>query len=67
MKDQAASWIANLIRYRQEGYVPDRDVIVALTTDEETRDHIKQFSEEREFLYRLVKALSSPSPPGSRP
>jgi acetylornithine deacetylase/succinyl-diaminopimelate desuccinylase-like protein len=34
-KAQAAVWIANLIRYRQEGLVPDRDVIVALTADEE--------------------------------
>lgn len=39
MKDQAAAWITNLIRYKQEGYVPDRDVIVALTADEETGDH----------------------------
>ncbi|MCX6550704.1 MAG: M20/M25/M40 family metallo-hydrolase [Acidobacteria bacterium] len=34
-KAQAAIWIANLIRYRQEGLVPDRDLIVALTADEE--------------------------------
>jgi acetylornithine deacetylase/succinyl-diaminopimelate desuccinylase-like protein len=34
-KGQAAIWIANLIRYKQEGFVPDRDVIVALTADEE--------------------------------
>jgi acetylornithine deacetylase/succinyl-diaminopimelate desuccinylase-like protein len=34
-KAQAAVWIANLIRYRREGYVPDRDIIVALTADEE--------------------------------
>lgn len=35
-KAMAAIYVANLIRYRQEGYVPDRDIIVALTTDEET-------------------------------
>lgn len=35
-KAMAAIWIANLIRYKQEGFIPDRDVIVALTTDEET-------------------------------
>ena len=28
-------WIANLIRYRREGFKPDRDIIVALTADEE--------------------------------
>ena len=34
-KAQAAMWIANLIRYKREGYKPDRDIIVALTADEE--------------------------------
>lgn len=34
-KSQAAVWIANLLRYKREGYVPDRDIIVALTADEE--------------------------------
>lgn len=34
-KAQAAVWIANLIRYRREGFKPDRDLIVALTADEE--------------------------------
>jgi acetylornithine deacetylase/succinyl-diaminopimelate desuccinylase-like protein len=34
-KAQAAVWIANLIRYRREGYKPDRDIVVALTADEE--------------------------------
>src|SRR6267154_3050366 len=37
-KFMAASFIANLIRYRQEGYRPDRDIIVALETDEEILD-----------------------------
>ena len=35
-KAGAAMLIANLIRYRREGYVPDRDLIVVLTQDEET-------------------------------
>ena len=35
MKDMAACWIANLIRFRQEGFTPARDIIVALTADEE--------------------------------
>ena len=34
-KAQAAIWIANLIRYKREGLRPDRDIIVALTADEE--------------------------------
>src|SRR3954466_479554 len=37
-KYMAASFVANLIRYRQEGYKPDRDIIVALETDEEILD-----------------------------
>jgi acetylornithine deacetylase/succinyl-diaminopimelate desuccinylase-like protein len=37
-KYMAASFISNLIRYRREGYRPDRDIIVALTTDEEIAD-----------------------------
>jgi len=38
VKGQAAIWIANLIRYKQEGFVPVRDLIVALTADEEAGD-----------------------------
>jgi acetylornithine deacetylase/succinyl-diaminopimelate desuccinylase-like protein len=34
-KAQAATWIANLIQYKKEGFKPDRDIIVALTADEE--------------------------------
>lgn len=34
-KAQAAAFVANIIRLKQEGYVPDRDIIVALTADEE--------------------------------
>jgi acetylornithine deacetylase/succinyl-diaminopimelate desuccinylase-like protein len=34
-KAQAAIWIANLIRYKREGFKSDRDIIVALTADEE--------------------------------
>ena len=34
-KAQAAVWIANLIRYKREGFRPERDIIVALTADEE--------------------------------
>jgi acetylornithine deacetylase/succinyl-diaminopimelate desuccinylase-like protein len=34
-KAQASVWVANLIRYKREGYKPSRDIIVALTADEE--------------------------------
>src|SRR5690242_8955262 len=34
-KAQASIWVANLIRYKREGWKPDRDLIVALTADEE--------------------------------
>ena len=37
-KFMAAVFVANLIRYKQEGYRPDRDIIVALETDEEIID-----------------------------
>jgi acetylornithine deacetylase/succinyl-diaminopimelate desuccinylase-like protein len=37
-KYMAAAFVANLIRYRQEGYKPARDIIVALETDEEILD-----------------------------
>jgi acetylornithine deacetylase/succinyl-diaminopimelate desuccinylase-like protein len=38
-KAMAANFVANLIRYRQEGFKPRRDVIVALTADEEGGTH----------------------------
>ena len=34
-KYMAAAFVANHIRYKKEGYKPDRDLIVALTADEE--------------------------------
>src|SRR5437588_2430424 len=34
-KAMAAIFVANLIRYKQEGFRPDRDIVVALTADEE--------------------------------
>ena len=34
-KAMAAAFVANLIQYKQEGFRPDRDIILALTTDEE--------------------------------
>lgn len=37
-KAMAAIFVANLIRYKQEKFVPDRDIILALTADEEMGD-----------------------------
>jgi acetylornithine deacetylase/succinyl-diaminopimelate desuccinylase-like protein len=37
-KFMASAFVANLIRYKQDGYKPDRDIIVALETDEEILD-----------------------------
>jgi acetylornithine deacetylase/succinyl-diaminopimelate desuccinylase-like protein len=34
-KAQVVAWVENLIRYKREGFQPDRDLIVALTADEE--------------------------------
>jgi acetylornithine deacetylase/succinyl-diaminopimelate desuccinylase-like protein len=34
-KAMAAIWIATLVRLKHENYVPDRDLVVALTSDEE--------------------------------
>ena len=35
MKDGDAIMVATLIRFKKEGFVPDRDIILALTADEE--------------------------------
>jgi acetylornithine deacetylase/succinyl-diaminopimelate desuccinylase-like protein len=37
-KAMAAIFVANMIRYVQEGFKPDRDIILALTSDEELSD-----------------------------
>lgn len=34
-KAQAALFVATVLQFKKEGYVPDRDIIVALTADEE--------------------------------
>jgi len=35
-KAMASIFVANLIRMKREGYVPDRDIVIALTADEES-------------------------------
>ncbi|WP_454625536.1 M20/M25/M40 family metallo-hydrolase [Bradyrhizobium cenepequi] len=37
-KYMAAAFVTNLIRYKKDGYKPDRDIILALETDEEILD-----------------------------
>ena len=67
-KAGAAMLIANFIRYRQEGFVPDRDLIVVLTGDEETNsDAIKWIvSEEgRELIGDPAFALNTDSGGGA--
>jgi hypothetical protein len=38
-KAMAAIWVANFIRMKEKGFTPDRDLIIALTADEEEGDH----------------------------
>jgi acetylornithine deacetylase/succinyl-diaminopimelate desuccinylase-like protein len=37
-KFMAAAFVTNMIRYKKEGYKPDRDIVLALETDEEILD-----------------------------
>ena len=37
-KNLVAAWVANLIHYKQEGFVPDRDLVLVLEADEENGD-----------------------------
>jgi len=51
-KAMAAIFVANLIRFKRENFRPGRDIIVALTTDEETGDF-----NGVEFLLKEHRAL----------
>jgi acetylornithine deacetylase/succinyl-diaminopimelate desuccinylase-like protein len=37
-KYMVAAWVANMVRWKKEGYKPDRDLILVLECDEETGD-----------------------------
>jgi acetylornithine deacetylase/succinyl-diaminopimelate desuccinylase-like protein len=37
-KYMATAWVVNMIRWKKEGYKPDRDIILVLETDEEVSD-----------------------------
>ena len=59
-KDEAAIYVANFIRMKEEGFVPDRDIIVALTADEEggPRNGVEFLLEEHRDLIDAAFALS---------
>jgi acetylornithine deacetylase/succinyl-diaminopimelate desuccinylase-like protein len=59
-KDEAAIYTANFIRMRQEGFVPDRDIVVALTADEEggSRNGVAYLLEEHRDLIDAAYALN---------
>jgi acetylornithine deacetylase/succinyl-diaminopimelate desuccinylase-like protein len=52
MKDMDACWIALLIELKRQGYRPDRDIVLALTADEEGGD-----SNGVQWLVRNRRAL----------
>jgi acetylornithine deacetylase/succinyl-diaminopimelate desuccinylase-like protein len=53
MKDEDAAMAASLIRLKKEGYVPDRDLVVAFTADEE----VGQEQDGPDFLVKHRKDL----------
>lgn len=56
----AALLVSSFIRYKQEGYVPDRDIIIALTADEETTgDAMKWLLKEQRALIDAEYALNT--------
>lgn len=59
-KAGAAMLVANFIRLREEGFQPDRDLIIALTADEETTgDNIKWLLDEKRALVDAEFALNT--------
>ncbi len=59
-KDECAIHTANLIRLHREGFVPDRDIVIALTADEEggTRNGVQFLLEEHRELIDAAFALN---------
>jgi acetylornithine deacetylase/succinyl-diaminopimelate desuccinylase-like protein len=59
-KDEAAIYVTNLIRMREEGFVPNRDIIVALTADEEggPDNGVRWLLENRRDLIAAAYALN---------
>src|SRR5438270_10063812 len=67
-KAMAAIFIANLIRYKHEGWIPKRDIIVALTADEETGDYngVSWLLQQHRDLIDAAFALNEGGAGGSR-
>lgn len=59
-KDEAAIYVANLIRMKREGFVPERDIVVALTADEEggTENGVQWLLANRRALIDAEYALN---------
>lgn len=59
-KDEAAIHTANFIRMRREGFVPERDIVIALTADEEggPRNGVAFLLEEHRDLIDAEYALN---------
>jgi len=59
-KDEAAIYTANFIRMRNESFVPDRDIVMALTADEEggPRNGVAFLLEEHRELIDAAYALN---------
>jgi acetylornithine deacetylase/succinyl-diaminopimelate desuccinylase-like protein len=60
IKDEAADLVANLIRLKQEGYLPERDILVALTDDEEGGDDngVEWLIEQRPDLLQVAYVIN---------
>lgn len=59
-KAGAAMLVANFIRYRREGFVPERDLIIVLTGDEETTgESIRWLTQEHRALIDADFALNT--------
>lgn len=59
-KAGAAMLVANFIRYRKEGFIPDRDLIIVLTADEETSgESIRWLVTEHRALVDAEYALNT--------
>lgn len=59
-KAMASLWTANLIRMRREGITPDRDLILALTADEEGGEHngARWLTQERHDLVDAAMGIN---------
>src|SRR5499427_8855654 len=56
-KFMAATFVANLIRYKQESFTPNRDIILMLETDEEIDDLVEDLQPIVEVYLSIVWRL----------